>query len=338
MVVLLTAAIVAPLAGPGVSVETALQTAPWSAEYASPDALIFWGTRVPRVLTAIFTGAALALSGLAFQSVLRNPLAEPYILGISAGAGLGKAAAVLLVGGGISWLGGFTSLVLCFVGALLPLLLLQALAVRTRRLSPATLLLAGVMVNVVLSAWIMLIQTFARTENARQLQLWWLGSLDVVGYRQLLVLLPVLVVASALVISRGRAMNLLSFEPVTASNLGLDVERELRLLLWSGTLLAALAVALAGPIGFVGLLVPHVLQRAFGADNRLLAPLCLSYGALFLLLCDLLGWRAADLLQLLGLNLATRPELPVGVVTALIGGPLFLFLLARATTRGQIRG
>jgi iron complex transport system permease protein len=112
----------------------------------------------------------------------------------------------------------------------------------------------------------------------------------------------------------------------------------LRILLWSGTLLAAIAVALAGPIGFVGLLVPHVLRRWMGADNRLLAPLCLLYGALFLVLCDLLGWRAADLLQLAGVQLGTRPELPVGVITALAGGPLFLVLLARASEKGQIRG
>jgi iron complex transport system permease protein len=321
---LLVLTVIAPLTGGGISLARAFTSPPWAAEYASPDALIFWGTRVPRVLAAILTGAALGLSGLAFQSVLRNPLAEPYILGISAGAGIGKAVAILLFGQLLSILGGVTSLACCFLGALFPLIALQMLAARQRNFSPVTLLLAGVMLNVIISAVIPLIQAFASPDHARQIQLWWLGSLDVVGYHTVLMLLPFVVLTAGVLVSRARAMNVLSFDPVTAASLGLEVNREVHVLLWLATLLASAAVAVAGPIGFVGLIVPHLLRQAFGADNRLLAPLCPIYGAAFLLLCDLLGWRGPALVGTISIN-----EIPVGVVTALVGGPLFLYMLIR---------
>ncbi|MGI8907404.1 MAG: FecCD family ABC transporter permease [Candidatus Sumerlaeaceae bacterium] len=325
-------AICAPLAGGGISLRKAMATAPWQ-ELDSPDALIFWATRVPRVLAALLTGGALALAGLAYQCVLRNPLAEPYILGVSAGAGMGKALVVLFWGSMVSILGVFSSIVFCFLGALVPLLFLQGLALRQRRFAPVTLLLAGVMLNVVLSAAMMLVLVFAPPDSARQVQLWWLGSLDLVGFRQFYMTCPVVLFAAGVIVLRGRAMNVLGFDSATAAQLGLDVEREVRVLLWSATLLASAVVALAGPIGFIGLVVPHLLRRVFGVDNRLLAPLCLFYGAAFLMLCDLIGWRGASVL-----GLSSTMEVPVGVVTALLGGPLFLLLLVRGTLSGEIRG
>lgn len=322
----LVLAVCAPLLGGGISIKRALAELPWRSSYDSPDALIFWGTRVPRVLAALVTGGALAIAGLATQAVLRNALAEPYILGISAGAGMGKAASLFMLGHCGWWTGGVGTLGFCFLGAMIPVLLLQGMASRQRRFSPVTLLLVGVMINIVLSAVMMLIQTFANPQTARQVQLWWLGSLDIVGYRSLLLLAPFIAAGAIVLMLRGRTMNLLGFDTATASHLGLHVEREVRVLLWSAALLASAAVALAGPIGFVGLLVPHVLRLVFGVDNRLLAPLCVVYGAAFLLLCDMVGWRGAGLI-----SSTSAAELPVGVVTALLGGPLFLFLLVRGS-------
>lgn len=329
--VLLGVAIVAPLIGGGISVRRALSASPWRPVYPTPDALIFWGTRVPRVLAAILTGAALALAGLAFQCVLRNPLAEPYILGISAGAGMGKALAVLVLGQLLSISAGVGAIVLCFIGALLPMFLLQALALRQRQFSPITLLLAGVMINVVMSAAILLVQAVAAPDAARQIQLWWLGSMDIVGYRNLIIVLPFIMTAGSLLCLRGRIMNVISFGASAAAHVGVEVDKEIRILIWSAALLASASVALAGPIGFVGLIVPHVLRRSLGSDNRLLAPLCAFYGAAFLLVCDLIAWRAPALI-----TGTAGIELPVGVVTALLGGPVFLWLLVRTGKRKQI--
>lgn len=315
----------APLLGERVNLQAVLADRPWSAAYSSADSLIFWGTRVPRVLCALVTGAALALSGMVFQAVLRNVLAEPYILGISAGAGAGKAFVILALPVAFAssiWV----NLAACFVGAILPLLLLQRMALHRRGFSPITLLLAGVMINVILGAAMLLVQAVARPEHARQIQQWWLGGLDIVNYRQLLVIAPLVALAAGAILMKTRALNLLTLDALSAATLGVDVRREVHWHLWCATFLAGAAVAIAGPIGFVGLLVPHVVRRLLGPDHRMLAPLCLVYGGCFLALCDLLGWRG---LYYVGKANGSVPELPVGVVTALLGGPLFLVLLMK---------
>ncbi len=321
-------AVVAPLAGESINLATAIADFSLASDYQTADGLIFWQTRVPRVLTGLIAGAALACAGLAYQAVLRNPLADPYILGVSSGAAIGKAVAVLALPAALATLPIATPL-LCFLGALLPVIFLVRLAGNHRHFSPVTLLLAGLIINLILSAAMMLVQVFANPDNARQITYWWLGGLDVAGYRAPLFALPLVGCGVAVLAWRARSMNLLSVDTLTASHLGVNVGREVFWLLGAGTLLAATSVALCGPIGFAGLLVPHILRLAAGPDHRLLVPLCAIGGAGFLVLCDLVGWRGLEWLTLAGVEMRSAGEIPAGVITALIGGPVFLFLLVR---------
>ena len=319
--------LVVPLIGGNVRLSVALGSSPFG-KYESPDALIFWGTRVPRVLLAFMVGGALAVSGVVFQAVLRNPLAEPYILGISGGAALGKVVSVLLAFGASATFFVLTPL-MCFLGALAPLLLLQGLSTRTRRFSATTILLGGVILNVFFSSIILLLQYFADFTQVRQMFLWSMGGLDVIGYSRLAILAPVALAAFIAVMTQTRAMNLLSLDSATAAHLGVDVRRSVNILVWSASILTSAVVAASGPIGFVGLIVPHSLRLIYGSDNRLLTPLSLIYGGAFLIGCDFLGWRGLELLSAMGLNVGSGTEIPVGVITALLGGPFFLFLLFR---------
>jgi hypothetical protein len=194
------------------------------------------------VLLGLLVGGSLAVSGLAFQAVLRNPLADPYVLGVSSGAALGKALAML-------WpVSGSVAVVLwtpmwCFVGALVPLIVLYGFAASGRRVSAMSLLLAGVMVNVSLSAVILLIQYFADFTKVRQMQLWWMGALDVIGYGRLAGTAPLAALAVVVIWLHARAMNLLSLDSCTAAHLGVDVRRTVNLLVWAASVLTALPKA-----------------------------------------------------------------------------------------------
>jgi iron complex transport system permease protein len=322
--------VLVPLVGGGINLRAALAAGP-SGMSESTDALVFWGTRVPRVLLALVVGGSLAVAGLVLQAVLRNPLAEPYILGISTGASLGKFAALALGAQGL--LGIALSPAFCFLGALVPMLALQALAVRRRRFSPVTVLLGGVMLNVFFSSIILLLQFVTDFTQVRAMVVWMMGALEVIGYRQVAVAAPVALVCIAVVLSQTRAMNLLSLDEKTATHLGVDVRASVNLLMWSVTILTSAIVAVSGPIGFVGLLVPHALRLLFGPDNRLLAPLCVVWGGVFLVACDFVGWRGIGLLQAVGLPLRQGGEIPIGVITSVIGVPVFLVLLLRGRRR-----
>lgn len=321
-------AFIAPLTGSAVNLSIALADYSFTGSHETADGLIFWQTRLPRVLTGLIAGAALACAGLAYQAVLRNPLADPYILGVSSGAAIGKAVAVLGLPATLAVLPFFTPAI-CFIGALVPILFLARLASVGRGFSPVTLLLAGAIINIILSAAMMLVQVFANPDDARQITYWWLGGLDVAGYQASLIALPLVIIGIAMLLWRSRVMNLLSIDILTASHLGISIGREITWLLTAGTLLAATSVALCGPIGFAGLLVPHILRLAAGPDHRLLVPLSAIAGGGFLVLCDLVGWRGLEWLSVAGLQLRGTTEIPAGVITALLGGPLFLVLLVR---------
>ena len=285
---------------------------------SGPDnaaATIIWQIRLPRVILAAFVGGTLALGGLVFQALLRNPLAEPYILGISGGSAIGAILAMLL---GLSYFPGVT--LLSFTGSLLVLAFVTVLAGTTRgntMLSRDSLLLGGVMMNAFCAAVIMFLISMTRSFQVQHILYWLMGDLATMQKEQmpiLLLVLPCFVVIFIL----ARPMNLLLLGRETAAAMGINVKNIVLLLLVITSLMVSIIVSLSGLVGFVGLVIPHIFRLLLGPDHRLLVPSCLLGGAAYLILCDLLA-RV----------LPSSGELPVGIITALIGAPLFIVLLLR---------
>ncbi len=272
--------------------------------------------RLPRALQAGLVGAALAVSGATFQALLRNPLAEPYILGVSSGA---AAGAVLTVVTGWSIRFVWSLPAAAFAGAVLSMLLVFRIAFSVgRALDTRVLLLAGVVVSAFLVAVIWLVLTFADTESVRSAIFWMMGSHANASWQSVAILLAALVPALAVLFALARPLNLLAIGEPTAAYLGTSVERVKLVAFGTATLLTAASVSVSGTIGFVGLMVPHAVRLVWGNDHRGLLPCSALAGAAFLIAADLLARSIA------GAN-----ELPVGIVTALIGVPCFVFLLRR---------
>ena len=275
---------------------------------------------MPRAVLAGLVGGALALAGAVFQALLRNPLAEPYVLGISGGAAVGAVLAIVL--GGVGWMGGWTLQVGAFVGALIAmgLVLWIATAVGTA-LTARVLILAGVVVGAFFNAIILLMLTLADVESFRSAIFWMMGSLSGAGWDAVVIMTGFFVPCGALLVALARPFNLLAVGEETAGHLGVRVERTRRLAFVTTSMLVAAAVSVSGVIGFVGLIVPHALRLAWGSDHRLLLPGSVLGGAGFLVLTDTLARTVGGAV-----------ELPTGVVTALIGVPLFVWLLVRGET------
>jgi iron complex transport system permease protein len=277
-------------------------------------ALIFWQIRLPRILLALLGGGALAVSGLGFQTLFRNPLAEPYTLGVSSGAALGAVLALRFEGGqilGLSLVG-----IASFAGALGATALIVGLALRRQGIETSTLLLAGVAVSLSCSAIILFLQYLADSTQTFRMVRWMMGGLSVVGYREVLWLLPWVLGGSAALFALRWELNLLLTGEELAASRGVDLARLRRRVLLATSLMIGALVAVAGPIGFVGLIVPHMLRRFVGHDHLFLVPACILGGGAFLTLCDAVGR-----------TVMSPAELPVGVLTALLGGPFFLWLL-----------
>ncbi len=286
-------------------------------EGSATDRFIVLDLRLPRALLAVLVGGGLALSGAVFQALLRNPLAEPYILGISGGAAAG-AVLVLALGlaGSASWfLPGAA-----FGGALLAIALVFGVAVSAdRRLDVRVLLLSGVVVGAFFSACIALILSLAEAATVRSAVLWMMGSLAGATWRSVGIVAVYTLPAALLLIALARPLNLMAIGEETAGYLGTDVEPVKRLAYGVASFVAAAGVAFAGVIGFVGLIIPHAIRLVIGSDHRLLLPLSFLAGAAFLTLADLAA------------RVALRPvEVPIGVITAFIGVPFFLLLLRRS--------
>ncbi len=290
----------------------------------NPDANIFFVVRLPRVLLACVAGAALACAGAVFQALLRNPLATPYILGVSTGSTLGVVIAIKLQLDLL--IAGFPVIfVVAFAGAFLAIFVVYWLSRSGGRLSTTTLLLAGVTVNFFFASMILLIQYLSNPAQSFQMIRWMMGGVDIVRYRPILEITPVIVIALVLLMAEARNLNVLSVDVTTAAQLGINVETTRRLLFFTASLLTASVVAVCGPIGFVGLIVPHIIRLLVGADHRLLVPASALFGAFFLIVCDTIARTV-----LVGI------EVPVGVVTAMCGGPFFIWLLMRRRIRGLI--
>jgi iron complex transport system permease protein len=288
---------------------------------SDPDSVsttIIWQIRLPRVILAAFVGGTLALGGLVFQALLRNPLAEPYILGISGGSAIGAILAMLI---GLSYFPGVA--IFSFTGSLLVLAIVTTLAGTTMgntRLSRDSLLLGGVMMNAFCAAVIMFLISMTRSFQVQHILYWLMGDLAALQKGQLSILLLV-VPCFVVIFILARPMNLLLLGRETAAAMGINVKKTVLLLLVVTSLMVSIIVSLSGLVGFVGLVIPHIFRMVLGPDHRLLVPSCLLGGASYLIFCDLLARI-----------LPSSGELPVGIITALIGAPLFIILLLRQRT------
>jgi iron complex transport system permease protein len=270
--------------------------------------------RLARTINGLVAGAGLSVAGVVFQALLRNPLAEPYVLGVSSGAGVGAALAIVL---GITAVGLWTLPCMAFAGALATILLVYSLARTPAGTVPApTLLLSGVIVSAVLGSLLMFVVSVAPSEKLHSVVWWLLGSLQILEGRLLYVVAGIVLVGIGLIIVFARDLNLMALGEEPASHLGLNVERARLGFFLVASLITGATVAACGMIGFVGLIVPHTMRLILGPDHRRLVLASALAGAAFLVLADV----AARTL------LAPR-EIPIGVVTALLGGPFFLVLL-----------
>ncbi len=282
------------------------------------DAQIFFVARLPRVLAAALVGGSLALAGVVFQALLRNPLASPDTLGVSAGASLGAMLAITF-DADFSLLGVSAIPLASFAGSLGALGIVYGLsAARRRGTSTTVLLLACVTMTALLSAVVRFVQYLADFTETFQTMRWMMGSLDVASYAPILAALVPMLAAWTGFATLPRALDLLSLGPESASARGVDVGRKETVALVSASLATGAAVSLAGPVAFVGIVVPHMVRLMVGADHRIVLPASALFGATFLVACDLAARTVMAPL-----------ELPVGIITAIIGGPFFLWLLFR---------
>ncbi len=276
--------------------------------------------RMPRVVLAALVGASLAGAGTLYQALFRNPLADPYILGVSSGAGLGAMAAIVATAGATA--ARFTAVPLAaFAGATLTMLLVVRLASHRGRLDATSLLLAGVAVSYTLAAVTSFLMVVARQQMAA-IVYWMMGGLSAASWPYVALVAPMFVAGIAAPLFSTRELNLMLLGDERAGHLGLSVERFKLVMLAAASLLTAAAVSVAGLIGFVGLMVPHMVRIVLGPDHRWLLPASLLGGAIALVLADLAA------------RIVIAPiEIPVGIVTAVLGGPFFIWLLVRGRAR-----
>ena len=311
LLVLLSAVVAAAFGTVHISLLRALS------EPRSPDHAIFFSARLPRVLMGAAVGAALAAVGAALQALVRNPLAEGGILGISGGGAFGAIVALVFVAGRTA---AVTTVPLCAFGAaLLSTAVVYRLAVVDGRLEPFTLLLVGVIFNSIWGAAIMMVNSVVNYYYVHDIVFWLMGSLEAPTYGEIAMVALLGAAGFAVLMAHARDLNLLSLGDEAASQLGVDVDPMRRMIFIATSVMIAAAVSVSGIISFVGLIVPHMLRLAFGADHRLLLPASFLGGAAFLVIADLVA------------RVAIAPsELPVGAITALCGGPFFIYMLRRA--------
>lgn len=290
--------------------------------FTDRQAAVLWAIRLPRVALGALVGGGLAVAGAALQGIFRNPLADPGLIGVSSGAALGAVAAIVL---GFASLGNFSLPVAAFFGGLLATLVVYAFARHGGRTEVVTLLLTGIAVNAVAGAGTGLLTTMATDAQLRSIVFWTLGSVGGATWPAVLAVLPFVGFGALLMPRWGRELNLMVLGESEAYHLGVSTERVRLALIALAALITGAAVSVAGIVGFVGLVVPHLIRLAAGPDHRTLLPASVLGGATLLLLADL----AAR-------TLVVPAELPLGVVTALAGGPFFLWLLHR--TRKQHGG
>jgi iron complex transport system permease protein len=317
LIVFVAAALLLPWVGAGpISLARVLH-------HQTPDYEILLQLRLSRTLLALVAGGALSLAGTLFQAMLRDALATPYTLGISAGASLGAVAVIAagwetFFGVPMTWIG-------ALAGAFGVLILVIGGAFRQRRISAFSLLLTGIAINSICAAFIIILSSFAGISRSFSIARWLIGSIDATSYTSLAVLATVVFLASAMILSQARSWNLLAVGERWAASRGVRVGTLLAQGYILGSILVAGAIALTGPIGFVGLIVPHLVRSRISPDHRLLMPCAFLLGGTLLAFCDALG------------RLIIPPaELPAGAVLALIGGPYLVWIIRQRTPAEEI--
>ncbi len=305
------ALVLAPLVGlERIGLEAILRPVP-----GEIGAEIFWRIRLPRVLLAFLAGAALSLGGMAFQALFRNALATPFTLGVSSGAAFG-AALYVLAGAAVGVLGLAAQSLSAFLGALLSIGVVYGLTRTRHGFSTATMLLAGVAVNFFFSSLILFLQYLSDFTDSYRIMRWLMGGIETVGYGAVLRVAPFVLIGGAVVLLFTHELNLITLGEEVAVSRGVETRSVRRALFLATSLMVGGVVAQCGPIGFVGMMAPHICRLLLGGDHRKLAPASFLFGGTFLVLCDIVS------------RLLIAPaEIPVGVVTALLGGPFFLWLL-----------
>ncbi len=294
---------------------------PSSADAASAN--IIWKIRVPRVILAGLVGAALAMAGAAFQGLLKNPLADPYTLGVSSGASVG-AVMTIFFGISSSVLGLYTLPIFSMIGAMVAMVLVLGFArLVDRSMKMETLILTGIIISAFLSSVISLMIALTG-EELRQILNWLMGSVSMRGWPYIKMIWPFLLVGALMLWMNRKELNALLFGEERAHYLGVNVKRSKWMILVGGSILTGCAVAVSGTIGFVGLVVPHMTRLLFGADHRHLLPLSIINGATLLIVCDLVAR-----------TIIAPSELPIGVITSFIGAPVFAYIFFRQRRKGR---
>lgn len=273
--------------------------------------------RLPRVVEAALVGMGLSVVGAFYQGLFRNPMADPYVLGVSSGAALGATIAIIL-GLGIFGLG-----VLSFISALLTIWVVYTISGTGHKVSITTMLLAGIAISAFISAFISLLMLLNHQELAN-IVFWTMGGFGLATWQEIKISAPVIIFGSLLLYTYSRDLNVIMTGEEAAEHLGVNTEKAKKVILAAGALVTAAAVSVGGIIGFVGLIIPHICRLIVGPDNRVLVPFSAAFGAAFLIIADTLA------------RIALKPiEIPVGIITAVFGGPFFIYLLIKNKKKSE---
>lgn len=278
--------------------------------------LIILNLRLPRIVLSALVGTGLSLVGCVFQAIFKNPMADPYVLGISSGSALGASIAIIL-GISTSFLGANGVTILAFAGAILTTLLVYSIAKTGTKLPTNTLLLAGVSVSFLLSSIISLLMIFNR-EQVERIIFWTMGSLNAANWKSVFSLLPFILIGGSTIFVFSKDLNVMLTGDETASTLGIEVDKVKKLLLIISSIIIAACVSMSGVIGFVGLIIPHMIRMVVGPDHRILLPFTALGGGIFMIISDTLAR-----------TLVPPAEIPVGAITSIFGAPYFIYLLIK---------
>ena len=313
-------AIIVMLIAPFIGMETISIKTIFNSAADNVKADIFWRIRIPRVITAFLAGGSLAISGMAFQAMFRNPLATPFTLGVSSGAAFG-AALYVKIGIIYSFLGISGQAISALFGAMLSILIVYSLTQLKKGFSTATMLLAGVAINFFFSSLILFIQFLSDFTHSFRIIRWLMGGFEIVGYSAVINILPFIIIGSLVIFMLSMELNLLTLGEDLAISRGMSVTKVKTILFFATSLMIGAVVSVIGPIGFVGMMIPHITRLMIGSDHRQLSIANFIFGGAFLVFCDTLSR-----------TLIAPAEIPVGVITALLGGPFFIWLLMRGSS------